>query len=189
MQDAVFTATITDANGCVATCTVTINAEDARCFAGNSGNAKVKICHKTGNGCHEICVNANAVDAHLAHGDFLGECTPNCEAPFYAKGAGGTGKIETTAGNDEVATDEKEEFGVSAYPNPSSAEFLLKVTGAGNSQVTVRLLDVNGMVRSTHIMNPKSNVIKLGNDLKAGTYMAEVIQGNNRKVVKLIKLN
>ena len=39
MQDAVITATITDANGCTTTCSTSIHAEDVRCFAGNSGNA------------------------------------------------------------------------------------------------------------------------------------------------------
>jgi hypothetical protein len=186
MQDAVFTATITDANGCVSTCTVSVHGEDARCFAGNSGNAKVKICHKTGNGCHEICVSSNAVSAHLAHGDFLGDCTPDCEAPFYLKSGG---LITGNDGGTKTVTDEKEEFAVTAYPNPSATEFLLQVKGISNAPVTVRVLDVNGVVRSTTVMNPKSNTIKLGNNLKAGTYMAEVIQGNERKIVKLIKLN
>ncbi|MEO7984090.1 MAG: hypothetical protein ABI688_08405, partial [Bacteroidota bacterium] len=44
MEDAVFTATVTDAHRCASTCTVSIHGEDARCFAGNSGNAKVKLC-------------------------------------------------------------------------------------------------------------------------------------------------
>src|SRR5690606_7920841 len=81
MSTGIFTATVTDANGCTKTYTTTIYAEDVRCFAGNSGNAKVKICHQTNNGCHEICVDASAVAAHLAHGDFLGTCTSNCIAP------------------------------------------------------------------------------------------------------------
>jgi hypothetical protein len=182
MQDAVFTATITDANGCIATCTVSVRAADARCFAGNSGNAKVKICHKTGNGCHAICVSASAVAAHLAHGDFIGECAANCEAPYYARGA-------VVAGKEEAFTDEKEEFNIAAYPNPSSTEFTLQVKGTATATVTVKVLDVNGVVRSTTVMSPKSNTIKLGNELKAGTYMVEVIQGTERKVLKLLKLN
>ena len=47
MANAIFTATVTDANGCSKTYTTTVNAEDVRCFAGNSGKAKVAICHKT----------------------------------------------------------------------------------------------------------------------------------------------
>ncbi len=37
---------------------------------------RVAICHREGNGSfHTIYVNQNAVDAHLAHGDYLGPCT------------------------------------------------------------------------------------------------------------------
>lgn len=37
---------------------------------------KVDVCHLTGSGdYHTITINANALDAHLAHGDYEGECT------------------------------------------------------------------------------------------------------------------
>ena len=37
---------------------------------------KVDVCHLNGNGeYHTITINANALDAHLAHGDYEGECT------------------------------------------------------------------------------------------------------------------
>ena len=40
-------------------------------------NAKVTVCHKTGNGSsHAIRVSANAVPAHLRHGDTVGACAP-----------------------------------------------------------------------------------------------------------------
>ena len=39
------------------------------------GENKVYVCHVKGNGDKiTICVNEAAVDAHLAHGDTLGEC-------------------------------------------------------------------------------------------------------------------
>jgi hypothetical protein len=43
----------------------------------DDGNDKVKICHiPPGNpdNAHTIRVNENAVDAHLDHGDYKGEC-------------------------------------------------------------------------------------------------------------------
>jgi len=37
---------------------------------------RVAICHREGNGSyHTIYVNQNAVESHLAHGDYLGPCT------------------------------------------------------------------------------------------------------------------
>ena len=49
--------------------------------AKGGGEAKVTVCHiPPGNpdNRHEIEVGAPAVDAHIAHGDFLGSCTPQC---------------------------------------------------------------------------------------------------------------
>jgi hypothetical protein len=66
------TVTVTDANGCQFSSSATITVEDARCYAGNSGRPKVSVCH----GGKTICVDANAVSAHLAHGDTLGSCPP-----------------------------------------------------------------------------------------------------------------
>ena len=42
----------------------------------SSKDEKVTICHRTGNGeFHTIVVSINAVPAHLAHGDALGDCS------------------------------------------------------------------------------------------------------------------
>ena len=38
---------------------------------------KVTICHRTGNGSsHTIVVSINALQAHLNHGDKVGDCIP-----------------------------------------------------------------------------------------------------------------
>ncbi len=180
MQDAVFTATITDANGCVATCTVSVYAEDARCFAGNSGNAKVRICHTTGNGCHEICVNANAVDAHLAHGDFLGNCTANCETPVYTRG--------TVITEEPVKPKPQADlFEVKVIPNPTEDQFILIVESDNNEKIVVVVYDAMGRIVKQLEKNDGAGQIRFGADLKGGAYLAVVRQGNNSKTLKLLK--
>lgn len=62
-----YTVIITDALGCQTSASIDINVINVQC--GNSGN-KVMICHD-GQG---ICVDSNAVQAHLNHGDKLGSC-------------------------------------------------------------------------------------------------------------------
>lgn len=68
--------TITDSTACSSTDTVTVTVVDIRC---GSDSNKVLVCHiPPGNpaNAHTICISPNAVPAHLAHGDVLGECTP-----------------------------------------------------------------------------------------------------------------
>ncbi|MFY9824868.1 MAG: calcium-binding EGF-like domain-containing protein [Thermoanaerobaculia bacterium] len=62
----------------IALCALTASAAWA-------GDAKVTICHvPPGNpdNAHTISVSPNAVPAHLAHGDYLGECIKQCPPGF-----------------------------------------------------------------------------------------------------------
>ena len=203
MQDATFTATVTDANGCVTTCTTFIHAEDVRCFAGNSGGAKISICHQTGNPnnpCTNMCVTESSLASHLAHGDFVGSCTPNCVGTIQTR----TTTVETVAeekGPVEKTSIEKVSikkvpvkkppvsvgvFRVKVNPNPSDNYFTLNVETGSREKITVTIYDVLGrMVK--HIENNDSQLIRFGGDLKTGSYMAIVRQGINTTTVKLIK--
>lgn len=65
----------------------------------NSGGEKVVICHQTGNGGSiTIEVSENAVDAHLAHGDFLGVCSP---LPGTGGNNSGNGSGNQNGGGDD----------------------------------------------------------------------------------------
>jgi Ig-like domain CHU_C associated/Secretion system C-terminal sorting domain len=186
MQDATFTATVTDANGCVSTCTTFIQAEDVRCFAGNSGNTKVSICHQTGsnnNPCVNICVDQSAVAAHLAHGDFIGNCTPDCVAPLFAKGVVIEEKKGTVIKEKPVSLGM---FQVKVIPNPTENQFTLFVENGNNEKIVVIVYDVLGRIVK-HIENSEGQLIRFGEDLKLGSYMAIVRQGNNTRTIKLVK--
>jgi hypothetical protein len=176
MQDAVFTATITDANGCIKTSTTSVHAEDVRCFAGNSSNAKITLCHKTSNSnCVKICVNESAVAAHLDHGDYLGNCSQKCVSPQYAIGV----NIE-----DKFITNDL--FNVKVNPNPTTYSFTLNVETGNKEKIVVLVYDVSGRIIE-HIEKGNGNLIQFGENLKAGVYLAEIVQGNNRKAIKLVK--
>lgn len=81
------------------------------------------------------------------------------------------------------------DFKVIVSPNPSTTDFRLQVISKSREPITVRLMDVNGVLREQSQVFIKTSSINIGAHLVGGTYFAEVIQGSNRQVVKLIKLN
>jgi len=182
MQDAQITATITDANGCVVICTTNIDAEDVRCFAGSSGLSKVTLCHRTSstkNPCVTICVDESAVADHIAHGDFMGKCTPNCVAPIVNTGSTSMNIIA------EVAQS-KDGLRVKIWPVPTENFFTLQAQSASNAEITVRVIDISG--KQLYInKGPASKSYRFGETFVAGMYIVEVRQGNRLSVTKVIK--
>ena len=183
MTNAVFTVTTIDANGCTVSKTTNVYSEDDRCFV-NGGVTKFKICHRTGNPndpCHELCVAQSAVAAHLAHGDFMGSCTANCVAPPPPAAR----VITPPATNTYIAS----QLEVNVMPNPTTTVFNLIIKGKDASPVTVRVMDATGKVIQLFQKIGSSAALRLGNRWTNGTYFVEVMQGNERKVLKLIKAN
>ncbi len=164
------TVTVTDSKGCSATKSINVHVIDVR--SGNK-NDKVTVCHNGNN----LSIDANAVAAHLAHGDALGSCTSIITA--RASGSEQSIMFEEKTGR----------FEVRVSPNPSRSDFRLQVLGSSNEPVTIRLFDITGKLIRQYSGLSKNAVLTLGGNLVAGTYLADVSQGANRKKIKLIKLN
>lgn len=77
-------------------------------------------------------------------------------------------------------------FEVIVYPNPSNHQFTFVVKSDSNETIDVVLYDVLGR-RLKHIQKADEKTIVLGDDLPAGTYIAVVGQGTNKKSINLIK--
>jgi hypothetical protein len=160
-----YTVAVTDASGCTGTASKEVVVKNVNC-----NNGKVYMCHITGNSSHvnTICIDNNAVATHLAVGCSLGECIGSRNAPST---------IET-----EVA-----DFKIDIIPNPSSNYFNLVINTKGASPVSIRIMDVLGRVIEMKNDMAVSEKYTFGNGLKPGVYLAEIIQGNNRKVMRLVK--
>ena len=77
---------------------------------------------------------------------------------------------------------------VRVYPNPSTNYFTLNIqTGNDKEKISVRLIDVAGRVMETRNDLSGSQVIRIGNNLKAGLYIAEIRQGNSTRQIKILK--
>ena len=138
----------------------------------NEDKTKVLICH---NG-NTICVSTNAKDAHLEHGDDLGECEDDpYDGEIYSKS--NAGKPNTSVVG----------FNVRVWPNPSESNYNIKIATADNlNAADVQVIDITGkLVHNAHI-NWNENY-KFGSDLESGVYFVKITQGNNTQVKKVIK--
>ncbi|MBD0375824.1 MAG: T9SS type A sorting domain-containing protein, partial [Flavisolibacter sp.] len=79
-----------------------------------------------------------------------------------------------------------EQFNVMVQSNPARSEFILHVKGS-NEKVDIKVMDVQGRIIEVKNQLRVENAIRLGSTYAPGAYFAEVIQGNNRKIVKLMK--
>jgi len=78
---------------------------------------------------------------------------------------------------------------IAAMPNPSTSNFNVTIKGSNKSTVQLRVTDMFGrLVEHYEKINSNATVV-IGQRLKGGTYFVEVIQGEQRKIVKLIKVN
>jgi hypothetical protein len=80
------------------------------------------------------------------------------------------------------------EFFVNVRPNPSSTSFKLVYIG-NDTTLNVRVIDVMGKVVENYQRISSASLLTIGERLSPGIYFAEVIQGDRRKVLKLVKTN
>lgn len=165
--------TVTDANNCIATDCFTVNALDARCFAGKSNNDKVIVCHYTGNSSNpwvQICVANEAVSTHLANNerDYVGSCR-------YAR-----------IGNDP---DEAISLGLELYPNPAKDALHVSFNTINSQPYDIKLYDLVGKVVSEWLGMTASgtNVIELNiESINAGIYFFSITTGTEQQTQKLV---
>ena len=163
LDTAVLCITVTDANGCTASDCATIFAEDVRCFSGNSGTHKVRICH---NG-NSICVDSNAVSAHLNHGDYVGQCITNM-ANFST----------------DDLQEEEAKFKFDIYPNPgnNNITLILKLDPEERENGSIQVINMNGQVTKRIDNLNKDKITFTLNTI--GVYFIKLIT-NKTSVIKL----
>jgi hypothetical protein len=99
---------------------------------------------------------------------------PACSAPGFA-----SNKIASASSSEGLS--------VKVFPNPTTASFNLQVITADSKEVKVKIMDVQGRWMKTLEVAPYQTV-NIGNDLKAGVYMLETRQGEEVKMVRVVKL-
>lgn len=167
-----YTVTVTDAKGCTATASKGVAVMDVRC--GNKLD-KVNVCHNGGTS----CVDKTSVADHLAHGDYLGTCTVSNAVTVT------TNRVSDIS---VAKADQPDQLIVRAYPNPSRTAFTVQVGSAGKAtgKVVLRISDAMGRTVETRTVRGGST-LQLGAGYRPGIYFVEIVQGEERRGLKLIK--
>lgn len=194
-----FTVTMTNKNGCSNTASISICVTDIR-VPGSNG-ALVYVCHKgTGKtgGTKTLQVPVAQVASHIqsntcgGKNDRLGSCEQNpcnsgndrsaidpkqLEEPIEVKPEVKLGAVPVTV----------EELKVVVMPNPTTTYFTIRLESKDKAPVNLRVMDGSGrVIDAKQQMEPNSS-FQMGHGYSSGTYYAEFIQGNKRKVIQLIK--
>ena len=79
-------------------------------------------------------------------------------------------------------------FNLKAYPNPSTSQFTVSVQSSNREEkIQVRVMDLNGRVVELFNNLSANQTLQIGGSYRPGMYIVEMIQGNERKQLKLIK--
>jgi PKD repeat protein len=179
-----FTVTVTNTYGCKTTCSITICVLDIR-VPGTDGK-KVYVCHvPQGNpaNAHTIEVSINAVSTHIfspGHGDHLGRCDQTCGGPAAITKTS-VKPVAEIENNNAVLQ-------VSAFPNPTSGIFNVRVQSSSKEPVVIRVVDVYGRIVLQQGKVVPNTTLRLGEKLATGTYVVEAIQGDQRIKTKVLKV-
>jgi hypothetical protein len=152
----VYTLTVTDSDGCSATDNLTVHVTNVKCKG-----KKVTICH---DGVTQ-CVSSSQVASHLAHGDYLGDCS----------GGGGSSM--------EIINSEKD---VKVYPNPTDDLLNIEFNDIENVK-SVSIFDLSGK-EIQRVNRFESSLIEMDvRSLSDGVYIISVRHTDgtkqNQKVV------
>ncbi len=80
-------------------------------------------------------------------------------------------------------------FQVKVLPNPSTTYFTLQTNSNSNEPLTLRVINQQGSVIETRANLNAHGSLQVGHQYRSGMYFAEMVQGNKRIVVKLVKIN
>jgi hypothetical protein len=140
-----------------------------------SNGLKIKLHYVFATANDSIYVQAIGANGCISAKKVLKLTTTGCASPSYTK-------VETSA----IKTTVLDPMSVSIYPNPTTTAYQLYVKSSKVSNVTARVLDVQGRLVNTFKFS-SMETIAFGSELKPGVYMVEVREGKEVKTVRVVK--
>jgi len=81
------------------------------------------------------------------------------------------------------------ELNIVVTPNPSSSYFSLFIKGNRKEPVRIKVINIVGHTIEKYQKLPGNTNLQLGYNWESGSYFVEILQGNQRKIIKIIKAN
>jgi hypothetical protein len=107
-----------------------------------------------------------------------------CPVSFAGEGTGMQIKGGTVAQQDQPQP--SDEISAAVYPNPTTSTFRIRLNSASRAIVSLKLYDMQGRILMQK--NIKANELdQFGQELKAGAYILEILQNEQKMNRKLIK--
>ncbi|SJZ53391.1 choice-of-anchor A domain-containing protein [Sediminibacterium ginsengisoli] len=78
---------------------------------------------------------------------------------------------------------------VTVMPNPTTTYFTLKLEGKSGLPVNIRVVDATGKLVDAKLNQNANSTLQIGHNYGNGMFYAEITQGTQRQVLKLIKLH
>jgi uncharacterized protein len=143
----------------------------------------IETLHKEGTGSDHL-----SVGWRLPNGVFQGPIPGSNLSPWItAPAAIITSFGQTMRMATREVTGQVKELTVNVLPNPSPSSFTLVIRSNSEQSLTVTLTDVLGRVVERKAGVAANGSIRVGDKLHAGVYFVEVMQGQQKKLLKLIR--
>jgi len=152
-----YSVAITDTNGCIASASIAIKSIDVSC---GIRDHNVLICHHG----HTLCISPRAVQAHLDHGDKLGECT----------------------NDDDPGTSHPD---VSVYPNPTNGQLAVLLKNYRALKATVMIMTLTGNIiaeKEVSLLEGAQTVEFNIAGHPQGIYFVKVLSTDGMRVEKIV---
>ncbi|MBL7742965.1 MAG: DUF4082 domain-containing protein [Chitinophagaceae bacterium] len=78
---------------------------------------------------------------------------------------------------------------VNVLPNPASSQFNMVISSNDATPVSVTVMNMFGQVVEQKQRVASTGILRIGQTWTSGTYFAEIVQGDKKKVVRLVKVN
>ncbi len=108
-------------------------------------------------------------------------------APVGARSVGSP-IVKSSSGKEQVLETLLPGLAVKVNPNPSASYFTLSVTSSDKKPVVVRITDISGRVLENYNKINPNSALRIGETLATGAYLVEVIQGDKKSVMKIVKV-